>query len=127
MFDGVQRGNFRKENQQTPERNQWVAGHFLPEDSPLCSKDVEVKWAYHKAGEQLDTLRAQRDGKTLSILVYGKCIARFPDQDKVVTLKEEGDYVFFDAGVYHTSEIPEDSLIISVRWPSVPNNTLKRE
>jgi quercetin dioxygenase-like cupin family protein len=37
-----------------------------------------------------------------------------------VLLEREGDYVMWGAGVDHTWRAEEDSIVITIRWPSLP-------
>ncbi len=41
---------------------------------------------------------------------------------QVHDLRSEGDFVTWPSGVYHLWESPEDSLVITVRWPSKPTS-----
>lgn len=42
----------------------------------------------------------------------------FPRGD--VVLAEQGDYVVWGRGVDHSWEAEEESVVLTVRWPSVP-------
>ena len=42
----------------------------------------------------------------------------FPDQE--VALEREGDFVLFGPEVAHSYRSVEESLILTVRWPSLP-------
>ncbi len=55
---------------------------------------------------------------TIHILISGHFRVQLPDED--VTLTEQGDYVMWGSGVDHNYEALEDSVVLVVRWPSVP-------
>jgi quercetin dioxygenase-like cupin family protein len=44
-------------------------------------------------------------------------VLRFPDRE--VVLAREGDFVLFGPGVPHSFRSVEESLVLTVRWPSV--------
>lgn len=105
----------------------WVAGHFLDPSSPLCTSDLEIKWARHKKGEKKDLVAFNQTSKTLFILFSGRFKFIFPESDEEIIAKEEGDYVFFDAQVPHSWEVLEDCLAVSIRWPSIPHDQIASE
>ena len=96
----------------------WFMGHFMPESAgALRTSDVEVKWFTHKKG---DTRSAWADGspvRTLNMLIRGKFALLFPQRR--VVLEKEGDFVLFGPCVAHSYETLEESLVLTVRWPSV--------
>ena len=47
-------------------------------------------------------------------------------KDEIVKLEKEGDFVIFDKGVDHSWKVLEDSTILSVRWPSLPGDVVKK-
>jgi len=102
--------------------NPWVIGHFIEEDSLLKSSDIEIKWAFHHKGDSKSKIVSNIHAKTLCFLIRGRVSLIFPDCNQNVSLKKEGDFRVWDGGVNHTWEVLEDSLIITVRWPSIPND-----
>ncbi len=78
----------------------------------------------HKKGEEKKEIVANKKAKTISILIKGKFLIRFPEDNKDVLLSEIGEYVFWDSMVYHNSEALEDSIVMTIRWPSITNDTL---
>ncbi|OHA26475.1 MAG: hypothetical protein A3C06_02770 [Candidatus Taylorbacteria bacterium RIFCSPHIGHO2_02_FULL_46_13] len=103
-------------------KKNWVMGHFIDPKTPFHQKDFSLKWTKSKRGdsrEQIGTCEAE----TLDILVYGKHKIDFPNLHKSVTLEKEGDYVYVGRNIAHTWETLEDSLIVTLRWPSVPEKT----
>jgi quercetin dioxygenase-like cupin family protein len=55
-------------------------------------------------------------------LIYGEFKIIFPLENREVVLSEEGDYVFFDSGVPHTWKTNKDTLLLTLRWPSLAND-----
>jgi hypothetical protein len=100
-----------------PANHGWLLGHFLPGDDPRHSDDIEIKWGIHPAGDE----RAQwvtEDHRTAAILlISGRFRIDLPD--RTVLLARQGDYVVFHATA-HTWRAEEESLVVTVRWPSVP-------
>jgi len=136
-------------NQNDPKRRGWFAGNFMDEDSPFKTDDFELQWRKLKAGEEKPNLGTQKVAKTMGILVYGKFEFNFPKENKLdpakggasgrvcrkgrssaasnysgkkITLEKEGEFVFFDAGVAHSWKVIEDTLLVSIRWPSIPGD-----
>ena len=97
----------------------WFLGHFIPgEDNPLRSSDLEVKWYTHAKGELRPEWSPANDVRTLNILIRGRFVLLFPAHE--VLLKDEGDFVLFGPGIAHSFRSEEESLVMTVRWPSIP-------
>jgi hypothetical protein len=97
----------------------WFVGHFMPEeDNLLRTNDVELKWFTHAKGETREDWAPGNPVKTLNILIRGKFALLFPDEE--VLLETEGDFVQFGPGVPHSYRSIEESLVLTVRWPSLP-------
>jgi hypothetical protein len=98
----------------------WFLGHFMPgADNPLRSEDLELKWYTHAKGETRDQWAPANPVRTLNVLIRGKFTLLFPDEE--VTLEREGDFVLFGPGIAHSYRCVEESLILTVRWPSKPS------
>jgi quercetin dioxygenase-like cupin family protein len=96
----------------------WFLGHFMPgADNPLRNDDVELKWFTHAAGETRAEWSPPSSVRTLNILIRGKFILLFPDHE--VPLENEGDFVLFGPGVAHSYRSEAESLVMTVRWPSI--------
>lgn len=54
----------------------------------------------------------------LLVLISGRFRVRLPGRD--VLLVEQGDYAVWGRGVDHSWVAEEDSVVLTVRWPSVP-------
>jgi len=104
--------------------NTWIMGHFIDPDSPFHNKDFEIKWHSLKKGESKDILGANTKSKSLSILIRGKFSLKFSEKKEII-LDREGDYVYWGPGVSHTWTALEESLVITIRWPSIPNDQYK--
>jgi hypothetical protein len=103
--------------QDAPFNRGWLLGHFMPDDDPRHSTDVEVKWGHHPRGEERPQWVTGETRTALIIGVSGRFRLNFPDRS--VLLARQGDYVIF-ANVDHSWHAEEESIIISVRWPSIP-------
>lgn len=125
-MSSIEAGNLNKSVSENPETRGWFIGQFIESPSSFKDNDIEVKWGIHKKGEKLDKVRASKHSKTLSVLISGKTKISFPDQNKDFILSKQGDFVFWEAEVFHTSEIIEDSIFLVIRWPSLANNVIIR-
>ena len=104
----------------------WFIGHFLsPAGDPRATADVEVKWGVHKAGEVKYTWAKSTAATTLSLLVRGRFRLSFPNHEFL--LAEEGDYVIWSPQVFHKWQAEQDSVVLTVRWPSVPGDVVVAE
>ncbi len=100
----------------------WFLGHFItPTDDPRSTPLLEVKWGVHKAGDGRTQWARNVEATTLSILINGRFRLQFPEQEFV--LSREGDYVLWSPGVPHYWSAEEDSTVVTVRWPSRPEDS----
>ena len=104
----------------------WFLGHFMTgDDNPLQTSELELKWYTHAKGETRSEWAPGNSVKTLNILIRGHFVLLFPDRE--ISLAEEGDYVLFGPGVAHSFRSERESLVLTVRWPSLPpNKSLER-
>jgi quercetin dioxygenase-like cupin family protein len=99
----------------------WLLGHFIGEgDDPRASRAVEVKWGVHPAGEGRDGWATDEQRTTMLILVRGRF--RLDLSVASTTLAKEGDYAVWGPGIDHSWQAEEDSVVITVRWPSIPSS-----
>ena len=93
-------------------------GHFVGGPGDLThSENLEVKWGRHQAGEErADWSRS--DAFSLAILIHGRFRFLFSDREQL--LETEGDFVIWEPGTAHGWRAEEDSLVITIRWPSRP-------
>jgi hypothetical protein len=116
--DNIQTGNFDQDIQRHPELVNWVVGYARPNDSPLRTNNVYVKWARLKKGQKKATPTLDQTDNTLGVLISGKIAQHFPGKKKAIILKKVGDYIFFGPNVPHTWEALEACVIITMRWPA---------
>jgi len=101
----------------------WFIGQFVsPELGARHQTDVELKWAMHPDGDRrMHGAEANRNATTISVLIYGTLRTRFEidGAPHVVTLQKQGDYVIFGPETVHSWEALGDTLVLSVRFPSI--------
>ena len=96
----------------------WFLGHFIPgEDNPLRNSGVEVKWFAHAKGDTRPEWSPANQVRTLNVLIRGRFVLLFPDHE--VLLENEGDFVLFGPDIAHSFRSEEESLVMTVRWPSI--------
>lgn len=104
----------------------WFIGHFLETTDDLRTTPlIEVKWSVYHAGEKKLLWGVSRTATTLSVLIKGKIIIRFPMTECI--LSREGDYVIWPAGIPHRWMITEEALVLTIRWPSAPKDYCEQE
>lgn len=96
----------------------WLLGHFKAEGDLRHSQDVEIKWGVHPRGERRERWTSGEQRVALLVLISGRFRMEFPSRD--VVLAEQGDYVVWGRGVDHSWCAEEESVVMTVRWPSVP-------
>lgn len=95
----------------------WFLGHFMPgENNPLRTSHLELKWYTHAKDETRIEWAPGNPVKTLNILMRGRFVLLFPERE--VALAKEGDFVLFGPDVPHTFRSEEESLVLTIRWPS---------
>lgn len=100
----------------------WFVGQFVPAELGLRRQtDVELKWGIHPDGEKRPEPWANRNGTTISVLIEGslKLTFHIDGSQEDVTLAAKGDYVVFGPEVVHSWEALGDTIVLSVRFPSV--------
>jgi hypothetical protein len=103
------------------DRRGWLLGHFMPVGDPRHSDDLEVKWAIHPQGEHRQEWVSDERRTTVLILISGRFRVELPGQS--VLLSHQGDYVVFH-GIGHSWHAEQDSVVLAVRWPSLPGYQL---
>lgn len=96
----------------------WLLGHFKPPGDPRHSEAVEVKWGEHPPGDERAAWVTGEQRWALLVLVSGRFRVELPERS--VLLAERGDYVVWGPGVDHSWRAEEASVVLTVRWPSVP-------
>jgi len=100
----------------------WLLGHFMADSDGVRASDaVEVKWGVHPAGESRVTWHTDEHRTTVLLLVKGRF--RLELSTSTFVLQREGDYAVWGPGIDHAWHAEEDSVVITVRWPSlaIPN------
>lgn len=100
----------------------WFVGQFVrPEFGLRHQTDVELKWGIHPDGEKRLRPWANRNATTIAVLIEGSLRITFyvDDGEQEVTLAKKGDYVAFGPDVIHTWEAVGDTIVLTVRFPSV--------
>ena len=100
----------------------WFVGQFVPAALGLRHQDdVEVKWGIHPDGEQRPQPWACGHATTISVLIRGSLRVMFHRTavPEIVMLEKEGDYVVYAPGTMHSWEAIGDTVVLSVRFPSL--------
>ncbi|WP_427924681.1 signal peptidase I [Streptomyces sp. cg40] len=122
MSGNIYVGNAGKD---APLDSGWLLGHFKDADDPRHTAAVEVKWGIHPQGdERLEWVRGD-ERTALLVLVGGRFRVEFPERS--VLLEKQGDYVVWGPGVDHSWFAEEESVLVTVRWPSVSGYAVARE
>ena len=93
----------------------WLLGHFIPE-GPRHSDAVEIKWGVHPAGDRRADWATDEARSTLVLLVSGRFEVELSTGK--VLLERHGDYLVWGPGVDHTWSALNESVVLTVRWPS---------
>jgi hypothetical protein len=104
-------------------RRGWLVGHFVDDDPVRHREDVEVKWAQHPAGEAREGWVVGEERTTLVILISGRFRMSFAaaagrEQEEIV-LARQGDYVMWGPGIDHLWKAEDQTVVLTVRWPSL--------
>ena len=100
----------------------WFIGQFVPPELGLRhQRDVEVEWGFHPDRDKRPSPWANGNGTTISVLIRGTLHICFHTggAQETVTLTKEGDYVIYGPDIVHSWEASGETLVISVRFPSV--------
>lgn len=99
----------------------WFVGGSLPESLGIRhTYDVELKWSTHAAGEERTDWVTSEVRTTVAILISGTYEVMFRNESAVLT--NQGDFVMWGKGSDHKGKAIEDSVILTVRWPSIPKS-----
>jgi quercetin dioxygenase-like cupin family protein len=96
----------------------WLLGHFIrPAEDVRSSSALEVKWGIHPSGQQRPEWTADDQRTTLLLLVSGRF--RLDLTVDSFTLERQGDYVVWGPGIDHSWQAEEDSIVVTIWWPSL--------
>jgi quercetin dioxygenase-like cupin family protein len=96
----------------------WLLGHFKPLGDVRHSDDVEIKWGVHPPGERRARWATDEKRTALLVLISGRFRVELPGRS--VLLADQGDYVVWGPGVDHSWQAEDASVVLTVRWPSIP-------
>ena len=114
MTAAIQTGNAEIDSSST---RGWLIGEFIEKEFGLRhSEDVELKWGVLKAGDARTEWSTGETRTTIGILISGKFTMEF--RDRTLTFENLGDYVMWGSGTDHKWNAPEDSVWLTIRWPS---------
>lgn len=122
MIDNVYVGNAGKDA--ALDRG-WLLGHFKDASDPRHSEDVEIKWGVHPPGDERAQWVTGEARTALLVLISGRFRVELPGRS--VLLAEQGDYVVWGHGVDHSWFAEEESVVLTVRWPSIPGYKVPTE
>lgn len=112
---GVVYGNAQLDGART---RRWFVGNFLPVESGRRFSDVELKWSVNKKGARNEGVAYNKVAHSMAILIRGKMQVEFTNA--TIALSTTGDYALWKPGVKHSWSALEDTITLSVRWPSIP-------
>ena len=105
-------------NEVGKDRRGWIVGHFVDDPPGIrTTGDVEIKWAHHPAGEERESWVTGEHRTTIFFLIDGRF--RLELRDESLLLEHQGDYVMWGSGVDHRWHAEQDSVVLTVRWPSL--------
>ena len=115
-------GNAVDEGQSDAISPGWFIGHFVSKKANLRhTNDVEVKWGIHHSGDEKLSTRIIETSTTLTILISGSFLMKFGTGDSEALLERPGDYALFAPGAEYKWYALAESVVLTVRWPSIPN------
>lgn len=96
----------------------WIVGHFIdPAQGVRSNNDVEIKWATHPKGDKRPDWTSDDQRTTVVLLISG--LFQVNLTTGVAVLASQGDYVMWGFGVDHSWEAMDESVVVTIRWPSV--------
>lgn len=122
----IKSANLHGEIARHPERRGWFFGQFVEAGDLFNDSRVEIKWGVHAKGTVFPEVKASGNAKSISILIDGHVRIHFPDDGTTVELARRGDAVCWAPGVFHSSEVLEDSIVMTIRTPSLEGDALVR-
>lgn len=98
----------------------WLLGHFVDstDSGARRTEAVEVKWGVHPQGDTRPEWTADDRRTAMVLLVSGRF--RLDLTVGSTTLSREGDYVVWGPGIDHSWHAEQDSVVVTIRWPSRP-------
>ena len=117
MADNWYAGNA---NDDASQHRGWLQGHFINPavGAARATSALEVKWGIHPAGQKRSEWTTEEQRSTLVLLISGKFQIDLTVGN--VTLERQGDYLTWGPGIDHSWQAEQDSIVITIRWPSTP-------
>jgi hypothetical protein len=98
----------------------WFIGSFLPSDNIRHSKDVEVKWSFHKTPFEQVSYKSNKTATTVCVVLGGACSFKFIGSGKEMTKNLcDGEYIIWKPRIPHKLIIATAAELFVVRWPSL--------
>ncbi len=97
----------------------WIIGHFIEPSDIRFSKDVEIKFSKLPKGTSRETWSINQTAHTISLVISGELQVIL--KGEVVNISEN-EYFLSRPGVAHKYVVRKDAVILTVRWPSLPND-----
>ncbi len=118
-MDRVVRGNAHVDGRS---HGSWFVGHFVDVEQMNLRKtdQAEVQLRRHPEGNRKEGWARNHKACTLVILIRGRFVVEF--QEGEVVLGEEGDYALWPPDLPHSWRAEEETLVVTVRWPSLPGD-----
>ena len=99
------------------DRRGWLVGSFLPATAGVrASADVEIKWAHHPQGDTRTEWTSDDKRTTIIFLISGAFKIDLTEGGSTMT--RQGDYVMWGPGIDHSWTALEESVVVTIRWPS---------
>ena len=95
----------------------WLLGHFKPARRRAAQRRRRDQVGHPSPGDRRAQWVTGEKRTTVLILISGRFRVELPERD--VLLARQGDYVVFH-GIGHSWHAEEESVVMAVRWPSVP-------
>lgn len=116
MADNVYAGNA---NDDATQYRGWLLGSFIDPTihaGVRKSDAVEIKWGIHPKGDQRAEWASDDSRTTVLLLISGRF--RLDLHSGSTTLEKQGDYILWGPGVGHKWHAEDDSVVLTVRWPT---------
>lgn len=104
-------------------RRGWVVGRFIEDpESLLRSENCEIKLFKHAKGDKREQWSYSRSSTSFTMLIAGKWSQEY--LEGTVELTEPFDFTTWGPYVPHKWEALEESIMLTIRWPSIPGDNV---
>jgi quercetin dioxygenase-like cupin family protein len=101
----------------------WFIGSFFPDDHPCKTDKVEILYTSHNKGH-ICKKHYHQEKIEVNIIIKGK--ANYWINDKLIEVKA-GEFIFIDVNNTIKGEFIENTELISIHSPSIPNDKVIAE